>query len=638
MEPYVFSLTDIGSYIDDSVSMIKFKSRLSIPLQPAIEELYICIKTLEYINVRMLYNLLSMNQMVPITRNSLKSYCACILDRIDIPNNISDFKLDDLYKVFDDTRKYNILKPLGNKTSIVSNVIRTEFIMLPVIPDIRNFTEVLQWNGYVCSEHNEDLLLQYITDVDEIEAIQLYIYPLPSIILNAENMDNIPELVKLYYPRIYTLLGNSPTVDSIRSIHDDLVNRSNIMFNTNRKYMNNINAFYSVPMEKIPEVDGITQLSMIYNNSLNVVYPMDYIFKTIHTSELIPCIKYCKTKRSDQLFRLYQPQGVPRVSKMSIIKFMNTTGKMPGLSAMISVNKYVYDNNIDIDILAETYIILSMTPHGNIHVYYDTNTKHIIKLDILMDLIKQIMGLFSEVINSTIKSFYHKLPIQYTIVTGREIVISDLTYTLIFSNISMKSIMKVIPYLPAVFSDSTNTGEGINNINIGVYTMEYTRSYSSVPNMPKPTTVTLSMDKTNGNIIAEVTNIPSMLCINIIRDNIIKFMTIIINKPLFTNYASSCVSGYNTYRMERIPEPDKQNKISAFDQPSTIPISTMYSALTNDSEDSTSSSIDDALNYMELLLERNTSPVDQSTPISIPYNDNPDISEQDDIDLGDMGW
>ena len=255
-----------------------------------------------------------------------------------------------------------------------------------------------------------------------------------------------------------------------------------------------------------------------------------------------------------------------------------------------------------------------------------------------MDLIKQIMGFFSEVINSTIKSFYHKLPIHYTIVTGREIVISDLTYTLVFSNISMKSIMKVIPYLPAVFSDRPETEEGIANINIGVYTMEYTRSYSSGPNMPKPTTVTLSMDKTNGNIIAEVTNIPSMLFINIIRDNIIKFMTIIINKPLFTNYASSCVSGYNTYRMERITEPDKQNKISAFEQPSTIPISTMYSALTNDSDESTPSSIDEALNYMELLLERNTSTVNQSSPINIPDNNTTNIFEQDDIDLGDMGW
>ena len=637
MEPYIVSLPEIGAFIDDSVSMIKLRLHNIMPSKPAVEEMYICIKTNEYINVRMLYNMLTIQQTLPLTYKSLVSYCGCILDNIEIPTDIPQFTLDDLYTIFEDNRKYNILKPLGIELSIATNVIQSEFIMLPVKPDIYQFTNTSLWNGYNRSEHNEELVIKYITDIDEEHSIQFYIYTLSEIINQPNIPTNISEFIKLYYPRMYNILGNVPTINEIQSIHSDLVDTSNYMYDINRNYFNNISAFNSVPMETYPLVDGITKLSMMYNNSLPAVFPMDYIFKTIHSTELIPCIKYCKTRRSDQLIRLYQPNGIPAVQKAGMLKMLNTTGKTPGITAIISLNKFIYVNSIDIEISEDSSIVVGLNTHGNITIYFETTNKYIIPHEKLLVLIKQIMGFFSETINNAIKSYYHKLPSDYTMLTGREITIIGLNYTLLFPNIAMKTIMKIIPYLPATFSVISNTEEGELNINLGVFSMIYNRSYTTGIDDENNTTVTLSIDKTSGKIIAEVINIPSMLFIPLIRDNMIKFMTITTNKSLFTNYSSSCVPGYDIYKSNRNIESDKKNNKISYDQPSVIPISTLYSAINTDSDESTRSNMDEALNFMEILLERNAEN-DNLEPTDIALEVDPDINLLDDVDLDEMGW
>jgi hypothetical protein len=643
MEPYIVSLPEIGAFIDDSVSMIKLKLHNNMPSKTAVEEMYICIKTNEYINVRMLYNMLTINQTVPLTYNSLMSYCECILDNIEIPTDIQQFTVNDLSTIFDDNHKYTIIKPLGLELSISSNIIKSEFIMLPVKPDITQFTNNLAWNGYTRTEYNESLVIKYITNIDEEYEVQLYVYSLSEFIKPDYHPTDISEFVKLYYPRMYTILGNDLTINSIKSIHEELIESSTNMYNINRNYFNNISAFNSVPMETTPVIDGITKVSMIYNNSLPEVFPMEYIFKTLHASELIPCIKYCKTRRSDQLIRVYQPNGIPKVSKANMIRMLNTTGKTPGISAIISLNQFIYVNNVDIEPWEEASLVIGINTQGNLTVYFETSNKYIILHKQLMSLIKQVMGFFSEIINNTIKSYYHKLPSDYTMLTGREITIIGLNYTLLFPNISMKSIMKVIPYLPATFSVISNTSEGELNINVGMFSMIYNRSYPTGTDDEKHTTVTLSIDKLSGKIIAEVINIPSMLFIPLIRDNMIKFMTITTNKPLFTNYSSSCVPGYDVYKTTRTIEADIPVSKISYDQPATIPISTLYSALNTDSDESTTSNMDEALNFMEILLERKAesdllAPTDIDVEIDNQDKDINMFEDEDDIDLDDMGW
>ena len=491
----------------------------------------------------------------------------------------------------------------------------------------------------------------------------MYVYVLGELISKEEEIPNIYEFLKIYYPRIFARLGNFGNVpyvniiQRIKAFQGVLNYNTTKMFDQNKFYMNNITAFNNIPIESQSVTEGITKLWITYNNSFNSVFPMQYIFKSIHATELFPCIKYCKYRRGEQLFRLYQVDNIPVVSKSSIIKLMNTVGKLPGISSIVSMANYAYINNINLNIVSDVMIIIHMQPNGNINVYYDTTPKGVIKYDVLISILRSIMGLFSAVINNTILTHTPSLPTEYPHLTGTEITVLSLEMSAIYMNIKLSTIIQKSQYIPACFSIySLNKNPSETAKHIEPYIILYTRTNAYVPDSLESTYISILPDKLTRGVIFTIYNIPSILYIPVLSGYISKFVTMLTNKDIFANYKASCIPGYNTYihiqpSIEDQENPDmfqtENNTTTTF-----IPMSTMYSALDTSSDDTPDvNSMENVLRTIEdMLLERKEqtqhiqaytikdSPTLISSPLEKTMTD-PDIDDEDlDMDFGDMGW
>jgi hypothetical protein len=540
--------------------------------------------------------------------------------------------------MFKDSQKYTVFKPLGNGMSVSTNLLRTEMVTFPARP---THTTFLKPSMYICAEHSTDRLTKYITDISDVDTLELYVYLAGDLKKDISTTINMDEMVKLYYPRLYRRIGstNNITIKNIQNIHIEISSESTQLYEENVPYFNHIAAFNATPITASAYLYGITKLVMTYNNSLNISFPMDYIFKTLHTSELIPCIKFCKTRKSEQFIRLYQPNEIPVASKGSVIKMMNLTGKSPGITGMFPIDKYVYVNAIPVTIPSNSVIYLHLTYEGNITVYYETNCKNIISYVVLIDLVKSMMGFFSSVINNAILSYKHKLPTEYSLFTNREMVVTECHFAVAYERVNIQSLIKVLTNLPAVFSQSVSGSLMPIAKNIGLYTMLYNRSSNYVAESIDSTTITITNDKLSNNITIMITNIPYIIDIPIISDYISKFMSLTEDKVILNNYLTSCVSNYNIYT-DQPALVTNQETYQDFSSTNAIPISTLYSSIDTSSPDPETHTMDDVLKHLEMLLvlnsENNTDP--RPANVDMLNDTTTDITAEDDVELGDIGW
>lgn len=661
MDTHILELSDIGGYVDDSISMLKLKIQNYLGAKTSSDEIYICLETYEYINVPILYTLLSLHRKVPITYQTIRGFCQNIKEPINIPKNIAIFTLADLTKLFNPSQKYTMFRPIGYKISLSTNLLITEYVMLPARISLTDPDGLISAKLFMLTEHNDDTIIQSIAELDETNYLKLHVYVLGEIISSGVEISNISDILRIYYPKILSRIGNitgmsyPSVVSRIKNVQGILTYNTNKLFEKNKAYLNNISAFYNIPIETHSVMEGITHMGIIVNNSIDTIFPTQYIFKTIHATELFPCIKYCKTRKSEQLFRLYQPNDIPVTPKSMVVKLMNTVGKLPGITALVSMSKYAYLNNIDINLVSDVMVILHLHNNGNINVYYETSYKNMVPTADLLDLIRSIMGFFSEVINSTIPTYPYKLPIEYHMLTGMEITVIYVKMALIYANLKMSAIVQKSQYLPALFSVySTGRPAGDNDTTIDPFVMIYTRTNTYTSQSLDSTYVSILPDKLTRGVAFTVHNIPSLLYVQLISQNISKLVEMLTNKDVFSNYKVTCVPGYNVYTSSTSTTNDTSSDATN-QQDNTIghvliPISTMYNALDTSSDGSDDAeSMERVLQTIEdmILVRKDQTELERiennklngdESKISTILSD-PDLEEEyADIQLGDLGW
>lgn len=661
MDPMIFELSDIGAYMDDSISMIRLKIYNKLPTNTSVDEMYLCLECRELININILYVMLTAKHTVPITQTSLRSYCANIKDEIIIPSHITEFTLSDLYTIFDSSHMYTVFKPLGQQLTITTTIRLTEFTTLParLTADVLT-SSTIPYYVFTCAEHSNDLFIYPLVDLESAMDAKIHVY-LISRILTDYIVPKMDEFVTIYYPRLHNRIKSMGkkylgpiTKKKIMDVLGVLSYNTSKLYDQNKAYFNHIRAFYSIPIGNTRQKDGITKLIMTYNNAEPEQFPMDYIFKSMHASELMPCVRFTALNRGDSLLRLFLVNDLPILPKSTIVKMATYVGKTPGISAIISMSKYAYINNINLDTISDVFIVVHVFSNGNLKLFYDTTYKNILPSNVMTQLLTAVMGFFSEVINDAMTSYNHKLPINYRPISKREATVVDLEYTLIYPETLMKPIVKTMPYLPAVFSGLA--GEGTypkvpsKNETNNPIEMLYARS-SNLPTNSPGTIITISEDPMSSYTIFTVTGVPSFMELPLINDHINRYVTVITTKDLFSNYKSSCVPHYNIYYRGRISDDieDTQVNTPRGSSSNNIPISAMYSALTMDNEGESESNLDTILHTIEeMVLVRKSSVEpngDGDTVMGVPLlsegtseTSNSLDADSEDILLGDMGW
>jgi hypothetical protein len=356
-------------HIDDSIGIIKLKLFDAIRKTASMSEIYLyCLKS-EKLNPITVYQNLTQNDKLPLTKVRLNQI---LLNLYDVDGDSMNIQLDDkpIY-TFDDIlkldlleRDYLVAKPLGQKIVFANEY---PFIADPFL--VENYDTVLERSRRELTTLNANLLLE----TGPIFKNTIYLCLAKDVFSFVDVNDLQGEYVtKLYYPFLYQdKINTSEELDLNRGKLIEATSEK-LTTNTERNF-ENIDMFYDVfryrkPSSKFSEnlrQTGIVSLKITIYPDFNIKIPIDVIFKLIHASQEFPLIKYNPETRQENIYRLFAPditvdgRKIPYLQKASIFKLMRNIGK----SKSVAVYTNIQYKGLSI------YMACEFEENGNITVY-----------------------------------------------------------------------------------------------------------------------------------------------------------------------------------------------------------------------------------------------------------------------------
>jgi len=309
---------------DDTIGMIKKKIVHALELEISTKELYLFGITVNKLNSTTLYKQLTHNETIPLSQELI---CKLLLNLIDdgcVNNEVhascpqlsktdEDISYDDFLNIldWDDVHSYTIpigqrLISAGKTISFIANpyncITIDRFIKesLPRSITTQN-SNLLFEAGNLCQNNiffcTATEVLEYVsteTDIDEHDMLNLY-FPL---LVSIDNIRNLAEL---------------------NSKKQELYDQEEALINTAfLKYNSQVNMFYdiyhngnkSTPLDYLYHTPGITAISLIIHPIYEIKFPLEILFKLIHSTREIPMIKYNPGSKRENIYRLYTANNI----------------------------------------------------------------------------------------------------------------------------------------------------------------------------------------------------------------------------------------------------------------------------------------------------------------------------------------
>ena len=355
-------------HIDDSIGVIKLKIFEAISKEASMSELYLfCLKS-EKLNPITVYQNLTQNDRLPLTKIRLNQL---LLNIYNEEGNIIDFKLSDkeLYS-FDDIlkldlvdREYLIGKPLGQKL-VFSN--EYPFISDPFL--VTEYDNLLENSRRELSTLSSNLLLE----TGPIFRNTIYLCLAKDVFLSNETDISTENTSKIYFPFLYQ--DKIDTIEKLEAKQTKLIENTSEKLNSDtKKNFQNIDMFYDVfkyqkqsnQFSENNRLTGIKNLKVIIYPEFKIKIPIEVIFKLIHATEEFPLIKYNPENRQENIYRLFAPEitvdgrKIPFLSKPTIFKLMKSIGKNKSVAVYTNINYKGF----------EILMICEFEENGNIIVY-----------------------------------------------------------------------------------------------------------------------------------------------------------------------------------------------------------------------------------------------------------------------------
>ena len=390
--PVKFSKQQI--HFDDTIGVIKMKIAIEFSKQISLEEIYMfCLKE-ETINPITLFQSLTQNNKLDLTRLRLDQFLFNVKDEngepidFNIPEK-NKYEYDDIMSLNLTDKKYLINKVLGQKIVIVSN----EY------PFVCNPFNVLEYDNFIEKSARKSLTTlnsHLLLNTGDIADNNIYLCLAADVLANAINK-NISETttIQLYYP----LLSKNSSDIQIQSLDDLESKKQFLLEENNKKYFNSdtneifqgIDLFYDIYKERTSELHyktrGIKYIKAVIHPTYKIKIPLDIVFKLIHATEMNPLIKFNPASRQENIFRLYANKNakdgrkIPFLSKPDILKLMRNIGKTK--SVVVLINSSVNDNKIH-------SLLCEFEYNGNITI--DCDFKKIVSLEEAEDIFKKYIN------------------------------------------------------------------------------------------------------------------------------------------------------------------------------------------------------------------------------------------------------
>ena len=142
---------------------------------------------------------------------------------------------------------------------------------------------------------------------------------------------DVGSTLKLYFPELYKLKYN--TIEQVTFAKHDRYDRTMTNYailEPQYKHLNVIQDIYTKHKEVLNYTkSGLRELAFIYHPNISFDIPIHLIFKIIHSSDIMPMVKYNPGKKQENLYRLFtgdqiatNGRKVPILSRNKILQLM----------------------------------------------------------------------------------------------------------------------------------------------------------------------------------------------------------------------------------------------------------------------------------------------------------------------------
>ena len=335
-------ITDYFIYPDDSISTIKNKLLLALDRQISFSELYTFIVKKRTINPVEIYEILTQNGKMDLTKEHIIQFLSNISNTASI--NMDAIEDKDTYTFSDilalnlEGNDYFIKEPFGLKIFLEKG--KLVFTTNPTDATFYDEFQEKHVDNYITTL-NGDLLIDSFPFMNNI----IYFCTAEDALeYSIENELNEETTIKVYYPMLSR--ENITSLDELRDNQQRLIESDNKFLNerTEAKYTNVqlLNDIYYERTNDLQYLDrGIKNLSILISPPYTFKLPLDMIFKLIHSTKSIPLIKFNPGSRQENIYRLYtnktakDGKKIPYLNKGTIFKVAKNIAKTKVVSFYI---------------------------------------------------------------------------------------------------------------------------------------------------------------------------------------------------------------------------------------------------------------------------------------------------------------
>ena len=422
-------------YIDDNIGVIKLKIIQAFGKTFSEEEIYLyCLKK-EELNPIAIYQSLTLNDKIQLTRIRIDQLLLNIRDEdgliVEFQDKKDKYTFDDILKLNFSDQHFLLTKILGQKIVIGSN--EYPFIADPFY--ITEYDTLLERSRKEMTTLNNALLL----DSGIIYDNNIYLCLAENVFQYCEKNNLSSEYTsKIYYPFLYRLnINNLQDLDNNKR---KLIDQSIYKIDKSMPYFENINMFYDVYKLKEPtnvfslneKYCGIKNIKVTIHPEYKVKIPIDIIFKLIHSSKDFPLLKYNPTTRQENIYRLYAPKltvdgrKIPYLPKANIFKLTKNIGKTKSVSVFTTIK---YQNQ-------EYNFICEFEENGSISIYSYHDFDNVIQINDHFDTINHIISESVNPLIDQIRPFFEQSGYKmnhFHAITDNNIEIRDLKFQTLYN-------------------------------------------------------------------------------------------------------------------------------------------------------------------------------------------------------------
>jgi hypothetical protein len=448
-------------HFDDSIGTIKIKILNELKREISLDEIYLFCQKAETLNAISVYQSLTQNGKLQLTKVRLDQFISNIISDEDgnlykKPEEKEVYTFDDIFEMKFDNKKYIVNKVLGQKFFIVEN--EYPFVCNPY--DVREYDKFFEKSARKSlTTLNSHLLLNNGDIVDN----SIYLCIAEEVLPYLTRKDISEETtIKIYYPFLYDR--------NINDLEGITRNRSKLIEN-NKKILNErtfdsfktIDMFYDVYNLRKTELNyinkGIKFIKAVLQPDFNVKIPLEIIFKVIHATQDNPLIKYNPSSRQENVYRLFTDKiatdgrKIPYLKKATIFRLMKNIGRGKSVAVYIqSTNNGMVQS-----------LICEFDEEGFITISSEFNT---------FVSVNEIDGIFKDLINpiiTEIKNFLEQSGYKLNLfnsLNDENVEIKQLTYE---TQIQITKPLDIQAYkgcISSVFINETNVLKGNNSIKL----------------------------------------------------------------------------------------------------------------------------------------------------------------------------